>query len=72
MISVIRRFFDRSPCPDALAIAAHRDQTAENLARRAAGLPQSLEGVRLADEARQWREAAQRARRGDLSPIKLT
>lgn len=72
MLTTIRRLFTRPPCPLALDMAAQREATAERLAGLAAARPYSLDGVRLADEARQWRDAAQRARRGDLSPIKLT
>ena len=72
MLATIRRLFSPSPCPLALDMAAQREATAERLAGLAASRPHSLDGVRFADEARQWRAAAERARRGDLSPIKLT
>lgn len=71
MLATIRRMFIRPPCPLASNLADSREATAQACAARAAAFAGRLEGVKLADEARQWREAAARARRGDLSPVRI-
>lgn len=68
---IIRRLFIPKPCPLALKLAADRDAMAEACATQAVRYAGLIPGIQYADEARQWRDAADRARRGDLSPIRL-
>lgn len=72
MLNAVLKRFTPKPCPLASQLAESREAMAQDCARKAAGYAGRLEGIQLADEARQWREAAGRARRGDLSPVRIS
>lgn len=69
--AILQRVFPK-PCPLASQLAESREAMAQGCATKAAEYAGRLEGIQLADEARQWRDAAKRARRGDLSPVRLS